>query len=78
MPDTREAVMINKLALEYRKIRSLAGLTNGDASAMQIYQGTNLVNRQRMDVKAIRDWTRMKKRENYEKLMLGMAGNHTL
>ena len=24
MPDTREAVLINKLALEYRKIRSIA------------------------------------------------------
>jgi len=77
MPDTREAVMINKLALEYRQIRSLAGMTNlPEGGAAQLYQG--LKNKQVMDLKTIREWTKSKKRENYETLRLSMVSNHTL
>jgi hypothetical protein len=55
MPDNREAVMINKLAMEYRKLRqvaSIAGVSN--INAMQIYQG--LKQRNEIDNKTIRAW----------------------
>ena len=43
MPDNREAVLINKLAMEYRKIRSIAieGTTSqiNHHAALQVYNG---------------------------------------
>lgn len=79
MPDSREAVMINKLALEYRKIRFAAGIASGEIGALQLHQGIGLnQNRSRMDINAIQAWTKLKKRENYEWLKLGMTGNNTL
>lgn len=74
MPDTRESVLINKLALEYRKLRSLAipGVVEWDpkqinnTAAMQVYSGIVSKTANKMDLTHVKEFTRMKKRENFE------------
>ena len=81
MPDTRESVLINKLALEYRRIRCMA-LTGSDEAisnnaALQVYNGMRPGYRQNMDYTHIKEFTKLKKRENFMNLKVGMIGNHT-
>ncbi|CDW78361.1 zinc finger protein 622-like [Stylonychia lemnae] len=77
MPDTREAVLINKLALEYRRIRSVAISGSAEAignnAALQVYNGLKF---NRHDANAAREYNMMKKRENYNKLKMGLTGNN--
>lgn len=77
VPDSREAVLINKLALEYRRIKSLAIAGTDDQfkdhAAMQVYNGLRV---NKMDFTHVKEFTRQKRKDNYTQLMMGLQFNN--
>ena len=78
LPDDREQVVINKLALEYRRIQK--ELTGGNKIAgggsLMVYQGGAL--KQRIDPDLVRAQKKMEDRAKKDRLVAGMNQNRLM